>query len=123
MDGVEPLLDEIRKRNLTDGHLRGLLHILIGRKITTADGSLVSAGMTWRAVADLLKRLRWPPESVRELGLDPDALPPRDRQRFWFTVISSAQIESPEASAEADALAPVLAPLGFIIGPAPRASD
>src|SRR5262245_47037671 len=98
MNGVETLLEEIRKRNLADGHLRGFLHLLIGRKIVRSDGTVVSNGMTWRTVADLLRRLRWPPEGVRELGLDPDTLSPRDRQRFWFTAISSAQLELPEAS-------------------------
>jgi hypothetical protein len=121
MDGVETLLEEIRKRNIADGLFRGFLHLLIGRKIARADGTVVSSGMTWRTVADLLRRLRWPPEAVRELGLDPDTLSPRDRQRFWFTAISSAQIESPEASSEADQLAAKLVTLGYAIGPAPRA--
>ena len=120
MDGVELFLDEIRKRDLAAGRFRGLLHVLIGRKITRSDGALVSSGMTWRAVADLLKRLRWSPDAASELGLDPDALPPRDRQRFWFAVISAAQIESPAASDEADVLAAQLKPLGYIVGPAPQ---
>jgi hypothetical protein len=121
MDGLEAFLEEIRKRGIAEGHFRGLLHILVGRKISRADGTLVSGGMTWRAVADLFKRLRWSPEAVRELGLDPDTLPVRDRQRYWFAAISAAQIESASASADADALIPPLAALGFIVGLPPRA--
>ena len=120
MEGLEAFLEEIRKRGTAEGHLRGLLHILVGRKISRTDGSLVSGGMTWRAVADLFKRLRWSPEAVRELGLDPDTLPVRDRQRYWFAAISAAQIESSSASADADALLPPLAALGFMVGPPPR---
>src|SRR4029077_13694484 len=104
MEGLRAFLEEIRKRGTAEGHFRGLLHILVGRKISRADGSLVSAGMTWRAVADLFKRLRWSPDAVRELGLEPDALPVRDRQRYWFAAISAAQIESVSASADADLL-------------------
>jgi hypothetical protein len=122
MDGVESFLEDVRKRGAVEGHFQGLLHVLVGRKIAKADGTVISMGMTWRAVADLLKRLRWSPEVVRELGLDPDSLPVRDRQRFWFAVISAAQIESPKASAGADALISPLAALGFLVGPPPRAA-
>jgi hypothetical protein len=121
MEGLEAFLEVIRKRGTAEGHFRGLLHILVGRKISRSDGSLVSAGMTWRAVADLFKRLRWSPDAVRELGLEPDALPVRDRQRYWFAAISAAQIESASASADADALVSPLATLGFVVGPPPRA--
>ena len=55
MEGIEAFLEEIRKRGTAEGHLRGLLHILVGRKISRADGSLVSGGMTWRAVADFVR--------------------------------------------------------------------
>jgi len=120
MNGVETLLETIRKKGLADGNLRGLLHVLIGRKITGADGAVVSTGLTWRATADLLKRVRWPPEVVRELGLDPDTLSPRDRQRFWFTAITTAQVQSQEAAADGDQLASKLAGLGYVVGPAPQ---
>src|SRR5262245_38057673 len=120
MEGLESLLEEVRKRGIADGHFRGLLHILVGRKITRADGTLVSSGMTWRAVSDLFRRLRWSPDAVRDLGLDPDTLPVRDRQRYWFSAISVAQIESSTASADADTLVAPLAALGYVVGPPPR---
>ena len=78
--------------------------------------------MTWRAAADLLRRTRWPIEPVRELGVDPDSLPPRDRQRFWFGAIAAAGVDSAEAAAAGDVLAAAVQPLGFVIGPAPRVS-
>lgn len=120
MNGVETLLEAVRRKGLADGNLRGLLHVLIGRKITAADGTVVSTGHTWRATADLLKRLRWPPEAVREFALDPETLSPRDRQRFWFAAITAAQVQSPEAAADGDVLAAKLTALGYIVGPAPQ---
>lgn len=122
MDGVESFLDAVRKQGLAEGHLRGLLHALIGRKISTSAGAVISNGMTWRAAADLLKRTRWPIEPVRELSIDPDALPPRDRQRFWFGAIAAAGVDSAEAAAAGDSLAAAVLPLGFVIGPPPKAS-
>ena len=84
MEGAREFLEQIRQRQLLKGHFLGLLHLVIGRKIARADGTILSSGNTWRQLAELLKNLRWDKESVRELGLDPDAFPPRDRQRYWF---------------------------------------
>jgi hypothetical protein len=119
MDSLRELLDTVRERDMGRGRFRGLLHILVGRRITRADGTLVSTGMTWRDVAALLKRLRWDREAVRELGLDPADLPPRDRERYWYTAIARAGIDSPEASTDADHLVPLLKDLDYIVGPAP----
>jgi hypothetical protein len=119
MDGVQTFLDELRQQGLAEGNFLGLLHVLIGRRVTRADGTLVSPGLTWRALADLLKSLRWNKDAVRELGLDPAALPPRDRQRFWYTAISQARVDSPEAAAAGDRLADVIRPLGYVVSPAP----
>lgn len=122
MDGAESFLDLVRKQGLAEGHLRGLLHILIGRRVSRSDGTVLFTGMTWRAAADLLKRLRWPIDPVRELGVDPDALPPRDRQRFWFGAIAAAGVDTGEAAAAGDVLAALMEPHGIVIGPAPRPS-
>ncbi len=119
MDSLRELLDTVRERDVVRGRFRGLLHILVGRRIARADGTLVSAGMTWRDAAALLKRLRWDRETVSELGLDPATLPPRDRERFWYTAIARAGIDTPEASADADQLVPLLKDLDYIVGPAP----
>ena len=68
------------------------------------------------------KRLRWDREMVRELGLDPADLPPRDREKFWYAAIGRAGVVSPEASASADALVEPLRALGYEVGPAPGAA-
>jgi hypothetical protein len=119
MDSLREMLDTVRERDELRGRFRGLLHILVGRRITRADDSLVSAGMTWRDAAGLLKRLRWDREAVRELGLDPAVLPPRDRERYWYTAIARAGIDSPEAIAEAEHLLSFFKQLDYLIGPAP----
>ncbi len=119
MDSLRELLEAVRERDLARGHFQGLLHLLVGRRITRADGTIVSSGMTWRDLATLLKRLRWDVDCVDELGLHPTQLPPRDRQRFWYMAISRGSIDSPDASAAADRLVEPLRKLGFVVGPAP----
>ena len=121
MDSLREMLETVRAKDIARGRFRGLLHILVGRRITAADGTLVSAGMSWRDTAALLKRLRWDREAVRELGLDPAQLPPRDRERYWYTAIARAGIDSPQAVAEANQLVKSLKALGYIVGPAPGA--
>jgi hypothetical protein len=119
MDGIRELLSAARDNGLAAGHFLGLLHIAIGRKITRPDSNVVSTGFTWRTLAQELKNLRFDQELVRELGTDPDELAARDRERFWYSAIASARVDSPEAVTAGDLLAPKLKNLGFIIGPAP----
>jgi hypothetical protein len=123
MDSLRELLEAVRDRDLARGRFRGLLHLLVGRRVTREDGTLVSSGMTWRDVSALLKRLRWDREAVRELGIDPAELAPRDRERFWYTAIARAGIDSPDAVADADHLIEPLGELGYVIGPAPGKSN
>jgi hypothetical protein len=59
--------------------------------------------------------MRWDRELVREFGLNPDDLPPRDRQRFWYSAIAGAKVDTQEARAEAEKLIPLMAPHGFTI--------
>ena len=119
MDGVQSFLDELRQHGLAQSHFLGLLHVLIGRRITRPDGIVVSPGLTWRELAALFKRLRWDKEAVRELGLDPADLPPRDRQRFWYTAIAQAHVDSPAAVEAGNRLAVAVEPLGYIVSPPP----
>src|SRR5262249_6242643 len=119
MDGIRELLSAVRDAGLAAGNFRGLLHIALGRKITRPDGTTPTVGVTWRALATELKNLRFDTELVREFGADPDALAARDRERFWYSAIALARVDSPEAVADAEKLAPKLRPLGFIVGPAP----
>src|SRR5262249_53971567 len=93
-----------------------LFHILIGRRISLADGTPVSTGMTWRELAAVLKRLRWDREAVRELGLGPANLPPRDREKFWYAAIAQAGVATPAASAAGDQLVAPLQALGYVVG-------
>jgi hypothetical protein len=103
------------------GHFRAILHVAIGRKITRPDGSMLCAGVTWRQLAAELKHLRFDVDLVAELGTDAETLAARDRERFWYSAIALAKVDSADAVAEADRLAPRLKTLGFIIGPAPTA--
>jgi hypothetical protein len=121
MDGIGEFLEAVRAQGLVTGHFRALLHIAIGRRVTRTDGTAISAGLTWRELAALLKQLRFDKELVREWGADPEALAPRDRQRFWYSAIALARVDSPEAMAEADRLTGRLKELGYVIGPAPTA--
>ncbi len=122
MDSLRELLEAVRERGVVQGRFRGLLHILVGRRIARADGALISSGMTWRDLATLLKRLRWDREAVCELGIDPADLAPRDRERFWYTAIARAGIDSADAVADAEQLVQPLVELGYVIGPAPGQS-
>jgi hypothetical protein len=119
MDGIRDLLEKARANGLVTGRFRGLLHIAIGRTVTKPDGTKLSAGLTWREVAALLKNLRFDPELGRELGADPDTLSPRDRERYWYAVIALARVDGPEALAEAEKLVAPLKDLGFVIAPPP----
>jgi hypothetical protein len=118
MDGVREFLDAVRHDQLVKGHFRGLLHLVIGRTISRRDGTVLSRGVTWRQLAEVLKLLRWDRELVPELGLNPDDLPPRDRQRFWYSAIAAARIDSNEARGEADKLIPLVAKLGYVVSQA-----
>lgn len=125
MDQLKDLISTVRAQGISAGRFRGLLHLLIGRTITRSDGTLVSGGMTWRAAATLLKKHRWDREAVRELGLDPAALPPRDREKFWYVAIAQGGVGTPQAAAEADALVEPLQALGFLVtsGAAPSSGS
>jgi len=119
MEGLREFLETVRQHHLVRGHFRALLHIAIGRRISRTDGTVLSAGVTWRQLSDLLRLIRWDKELVRELGLDPDDLPPRDRQRYWYAAIVAARVDSPDVRALGDAYVKLVAPLGFVVGPAP----
>lgn len=120
MDLLREFLEAVTNHGLTSGHFRALLHILVGRRITLVDGTLVSAGLTWRELASQLRKHRWDPDLVRELNLDPSSLAPRDRERFWYSAICQAGLSSKEASDEADALLERLRELGYEVGPGPK---
>lgn len=113
MDSLPKLFDLIKKKALATGNFLGFIYVFVGRRVKLGDGTLVSKGMTWRELSTWLKKLRWDPEAVRELNLDPDSLPPRDRERFWYTAISRADIGSTRASEAGDKFAAVLRQHGY----------
>jgi hypothetical protein len=120
MDQLREFLETVRRTGVAKGNLRGLLHLLIGRRVTLADGTVVSSGLTWRELANLFKQARWETDAVSELGLDPESLPPRDRQRFWYAAITQAGVDTPEARAAADKVANALKKHGYVVGPGPK---
>ena len=121
MEGLREFLEKVRQNHLVRGHFRALLHVAIGRRISRADGTVLSTGVTWRQLSDLLRLMRWDKELVRELGLNPDDLPPRDRQRYWYAAMVAARVNAPDTRELGDAFAKLVGPLGFVIGPAPGA--
>jgi beta-phosphoglucomutase-like phosphatase (HAD superfamily) len=123
MDRLRDLLEAVRSRGLATGRLRGLLYILIGKRIELPDGTSVSSGMTWRELAAVLKRYRWDREAVSDLGLEPATLPPRDREKYWYTAISRANPSSVAAAAEAEPLIAALRELGYVVGSASGGSS
>src|SRR4051812_4781401 len=118
MDALHTLLDKIREEGMVEGHWLGMVNVLIARKVTRA-GAVVSSGMTWRDLATLLKKARWDREAVREVGLDPEQLPPRDRQQFWYSAVARAGVDGAAATKAGDELAKALAKLGYKVGPPP----
>lgn len=123
MDALQAFLEELKRLKVSDQHFLGLLHILIGRTITRTDGSPVSAGMTWRQLALVLKKARWNKDSVKHLGIEPETLAPRDRERFWYMAIARSQVDSKQAEQDGDRLAALLEEHGYLVGPAPGAKE
>jgi|SRR5438105_2564837 len=121
MEGLREFLERVRQGHFVRGHMRALLHIAIGRRIARTDGAILSTGVTWRELAELLRVIRWDKELVCELGLNPEELPPRDRQRYWYAAIMAAHVNTPEVREQADRYIKLIEPLGFVISPAPGA--
>jgi len=119
MADIRDLLEAVRDTESARAHFRGLLHIAIGRRVTTPAGDAVSTGVTWRELAAWLKQLRFDTDLVKQYGADPDALAPRDRNRFWYSAIAMARVDSPEAFADAEILADSLQGMGFLVAPPP----
>ncbi len=120
MDGFAEFLQVVKRQHLAQGNFLGFLNVVIGRRIQTAQGEIVSTGVPWRVLAQELKKVRWDKEAVRELGLDPKGLPPRDRERYWYTAIAQAQVGSAKAFEAGDRFAEVLAQVGYVVGTPPQ---
>src|SRR5262249_45026015 len=112
---MREFLDDLKEKGLARGNFLGLLHVLIGRRIEKADGTIISVGQTWRETAAWLKKARWDKEAARELGIYLAALPPRDRQRYWYAAITQAKVDSPAAVEAGDKLAKSLSEAGYVV--------
>lgn len=117
--GVRDFLEELKRHQFAKNNFLGLLHVVIGRRIAKADGTVISAGMTWRELAALLKKLRWEKERVADLGIEAKDLPTRDREKYWYSAIARAGVDSPEAHKAGDKLAEALRKKGYVVGPPP----
>jgi hypothetical protein len=111
MDGVQQVLEMIRSQKLARGRLRGLFQLFIGHKLATADGTVISTGLTWRQLARALKEARFEKDLVSEVGADPETLSPRDRERFWYSAIAMG-LAAGDATPQMDQLLKVLKPMG-----------
>jgi hypothetical protein len=120
MDRLREFLEDVRRLAPFRGNFLGLLNILIGRHIAKTDGTPVSDGLTWRELAAVLKKYSWDKDLVRELGLDPAKLAPRDREQYWYMAINRAHVDSPEASQAGDRLAAALKKAGYVVRPERR---
>ncbi|MBY0527046.1 MAG: hypothetical protein K2R98_26870 [Gemmataceae bacterium] len=113
-------LQELKQSDSAAGNFIGVLNVLIGRRIQKPDGTVISTGVTWRELSHLLKKVRWDREAVRELGMNPASLPPRDRQRYWYVAISNAHVDSEQATLAGDRLAEALQQTGYNISASPQ---
>jgi len=116
---VRDFLEDVKLHNYAKGNFIGLLHVLVGRRLSTAEGEVISTGMTWREAAALLKKVRWDKERVEDLGLNAQDLPTRDRERYWYSAIARARVDSPEAIKAGEKFADVLRRKGYLVGPPP----
>ncbi|MFN4259391.1 MAG: hypothetical protein ACK4RK_08825 [Gemmataceae bacterium] len=120
---LRELLNRLKQSGDVKLSLLGIFHVLVGRQIRQADGTLVCAGLTWRELSATLKQIRWDKEAVRELGIEPARLPPRDRQRYWYAALSLTRLDSDEAIAAGNQVADYLATLGYEVSPPPKKSE
>jgi hypothetical protein len=112
MTSLPDLLERLRDSQLATGRFRGLLYVLVGGRIVHGE-TVISQGLTWREAAALLKRVRWDREAVRELGLEPSDLPPRDREKYWYEALRRAGLGEPEARAQGEELMALIAETGY----------
>ncbi|MBM4069199.1 MAG: hypothetical protein FJ271_09680 [Planctomycetes bacterium] len=119
MDALRGFLEDVKKNKHAKGNFLGFLHLMIGRRISRPDGTVISAGLSWRDLANWLRKIRWDTEDVLELGLDPDKLAPKDRERLWYAAISRAGVDTEKAAQSADRLAEELRKQGLQVSERP----
>src|SRR5262245_45721716 len=105
MDAMRGFLEDVKKYRYAKVNFIGFLHLMIGRRICKSDCAFISSGLTWRDLANWFRKLRWDTDDVLELGLEPDKLAPKDRERLWYTAIARSGVDSEKAAQAADRLA------------------
>lgn len=116
MDRLRDLLIRIKREGHAEGNFLGFLNVLVGSRIEDDKGELISRGLSWRSLAALLKKIRWDKNAALELKVDMARLVPRDRERFWYQVISQAALDSPGGRESGSRFAEKLRALGYRIG-------
>jgi hypothetical protein len=115
MDRLRELLVDLKRNQYAQENFLGLLNVLIGCTIEAPNGEVVSTGVTWRALAEQLKKVRWTKQAASELGIELGTFAPRDRQRFWYQVIAHAGVDSPRARSAGTQMLEKLRQMGYRI--------
>jgi hypothetical protein len=119
MERLVKFLGWLHKEQLVSGHLRGAIHVLVARKINEPKGELISEGLTWRHLATAIADAHWPIKLAEELSVDYEKLHPRDRRKFWFSIIAMVDPDSAQARADAEKFLPAVRRAGYEVGLAP----
>ena len=101
IESLEGFLLRLRPQTFPQECFLGFLHVLISGALVDDMGGRPFPGQSWRDLASVLKKVRWDPTMVRQMGIDPAVLPPRDRERFWYQAICMAKIDSLDAKRSA----------------------
>jgi hypothetical protein len=112
-ESLESFLLRLRPQAFPPETFLGLLHLLISGSLADEQGNRPFPGQSWRDLASVLKKVRWDPSMVKQMGIDPTTLAPRDRERFWYQAICMAKIDSPEAKRSAQKLKGWLDKFGY----------
>ncbi|MGL6074150.1 MAG: hypothetical protein ACRC8S_08315 [Fimbriiglobus sp.] len=119
MERLVKFLGWLQKEQHVSGHLRGAIHVLVARKITDPHGELVSDGQTWRVLASAIADAHWPIKLAAELDIEYEKLHPRDRKKFWFSIIAMVDPDSVVARTDAEKFLIPVRRAGYEIGLAP----
>lgn len=113
MDALDNFLLALKEGSITKGRILGLIRLLVAYKIYDKNGDPVTLGVTFRTLAEKLKKARWETSEIDALGINPKELPQRDRYRFWYVALVRSKVNDPVAIKEADELANKIMNIGY----------
>ena len=113
MDALDKFLLALKEDSICQGRFLGLIRLLVAYKIYDKNGDPVSLGVTFRTLAEKLKKARWDTSQINVLGINPKELPQRDRYRFWYVALVRSKVNDPAAIKEADDLANKIMNIGY----------